>query len=52
MQASTVVEDAGPEGAGGERAADDYEVWLVEGAEGEATPQVIAARPANPGRRP
>ena len=52
MQASTVVEDAAPEGARGERAADDYEVWIVEGPEGEATPQVIAARPANPGRRP
>ena len=52
MQPNTVVEEAAREDARAGAAADDYEVWIVEGAEGQATPQVIAARPANLSRRP
>jgi hypothetical protein len=43
MQASTVVEEASPRAAAA-GASDEYEVWIVEGAEGDATQQVIAAR--------
>ncbi len=42
MQASTVVEEASPRGEA--RASDEFELWVVEGAEGDATQQVIAAR--------
>lgn len=42
MQASTVVEEQSPRGEA--RASDEYDVWIVEGAEGDATQQVIAAR--------
>jgi len=52
MQANTVLDDTAPEAAGARAAPDDYEVWIVEGGEGEATAQVIAARPANPSRKP
>lgn len=42
MQDSTVLEEAQPRGE--ERPSDEYEVWIVERAEGDATEQVIAAR--------
>ena len=42
LQASTIVEEASPRAAAG--GSDDYDVWIVEDAEGDAPPQVIAAR--------
>ena len=42
MQESTVLEGLAPPGE--PQAEDDYEIWIVERAEGDPTEQVIAAR--------
>jgi len=42
MQANTIVEEAPPQP--NEPPSDEYEVWFVERADGDAADQVIAAR--------
>jgi hypothetical protein len=42
LQESTVLEGIEPRGEA--RAADEYEIWIVEGAEGDPTEQVIGLR--------
>lgn len=43
MQASTIVAEPPPRA--GARPSDEYEIWYVDRADGDATDQVIAVRP-------
>jgi hypothetical protein len=43
MQASTIVAEPPPRASA--RPSDEYEIWYVEHAEGDASDQVIAVRP-------